>query len=258
MATRTGRVLRALADTGPRGPEPLALSPNGKWVYESRDDGVYRPNCTSKVSVATGRVRRTAICATALAFSRDARMLAYTRLASRGLVTLLVLRDTRTGWQRTLVASRTCAGCQGSPGFSLAWAPDDRHLAVATATTASLSGLQVLDTRVGDLRSAPAVTGCRSRLGPDCQRPAFDEAGRLIFVRNDSAVVRVNGRDQLTVLHRIPRRCPACSFITYADHGNAFIWASATARRQTVFAWRAGRVTRLFTSSPKYSPALAL
>jgi len=185
-----GRLLRWLVRSR-RSPLPVAVSPDGRWVYFyyqaalalCPDNGFSEP-VLWRVPVRGGRPRQAGLATTSIAFSPDGRMVARTSSKNCGRTVWIVVRNRRTGATRRIVLARN-APDSNNPIFSaqLSWAPDDRHLAVAVAPAAAINALFVINARrTTSISAAPPIRPC-ARENDECLDPGFDVRGRLTFLK---------------------------------------------------------------------------
>jgi hypothetical protein len=244
-SSATGRRIRGLSHT--TDDQVLALGDHGKALFLSDGDADQRRPCTRRVSLVSGASHALPICATGLAISSDGRMLAYTAVAHNGLTIALVIRDRATGRHRSVVLYRNCKGCNNAvEGAALAWAPDDRHLAVSIGYTAAIQSLQVLGAWHGTIAKTPATERCNGE-HTACEDPAYDSSGRLIFTRfgpqfGEVAEVRLSGH-KLRTLHRFSAHRYFGNPVVDSA-GNAFIWQNRTkqGRPAGTYVWVRGHV----------------
>jgi hypothetical protein len=192
FSSSDGRLLRWLV-RGAADPVPVAVSPDGRWLYYYDQGVLTRGRCPAtgftdpvlwKVPTGGGRPERAGLRTPSIAFSTDGRMVAYTASSDCGRVARIVVRDRRTGAIRRILLARN--DLSGQPTFSaqLSWAPDDAHLAVAVAPAAAINTLSVLNAR----RATSAITArqilpCPGTGGSGCLDPSFGAGGRLTFLK---------------------------------------------------------------------------
>jgi Tol biopolymer transport system component len=193
FSSSDGRLVRWLVRSKSQ-PTPVAISPDGAWVYYYFP--VAKPPCPTegfvepvlwRVRVSGGRPQRTDIRTTNLAFSPDGKMVAYTSERSCGRTLLIVVRDQRTGATRQIIAAHNDLSGNGViSDAQLSWAPDDVHLAVATIAAAAINTLVVVDARrATDITLTQPIAPCTSTppsVQVGCLTPSFDVHGRLTFL----------------------------------------------------------------------------
>jgi hypothetical protein len=193
FSAANGRLLHWLV-RGKTAPVPVAVSPQGTWAYfyypttpgpRCPRDGFVEP-VLWRVRVAGGRPQRTQFRTTDLAFSPDGKMTAYTSTRKCGQTLLIVVRNQRTGATRRIVAVHNDLSGNG-PVFlaQLSWAPDDVHLAVATAPAAAINSLDVINAlRATNITRAQPIPPCTAAGSAQvgCLDPGFSRPGSLTFL----------------------------------------------------------------------------
>ena len=176
-----------------RGPLPIAISPDGRWVYYYNSLTLPLGGCPKtgfaeptlwRVRASGGRPQRTGLRTTNIAFSPDGRMAAHASVRHCGRIMLAVVMDRRTGAVRTIVLDHN-APTASAPDFFplLSWAPDDKHLAVGLSRTPVLSFVYLVNARrATSILNLPPIRPCAER-NTVCLDPAFDIRGRLTLLR---------------------------------------------------------------------------
>jgi hypothetical protein len=112
FSSANGRLVRRLVRIS-QSPVPVAVSPDGRRVYFYYQDAV--PNCPSNgftepapwwVPARGGQARRAGVQTTAITFSPDGRMEAFSSTSRCGRVIRIVVRNLRTGATRRIIAWR--------------------------------------------------------------------------------------------------------------------------------------------------------
>lgn len=242
-STSSGRLVERVPESAD---DTIALDGSGTSVYTS--SSISKQPCSTKVNLVTGHVHKLSFCATDLAVSADDRMLAYTAIRDHRR-TVLVIRDRRNGRHHSSLVYRNCRGCNNAVlGEQLAWAPDDRHLAVNFGSTAALQALHVYPVHHARLGRPALVANCDGRQ-ESCTDPAYDRRGRLLYTQIGGAEtspceVRWAHRHR-HVLHTFGRYIET----VLVDHaGDAFMWKSGNVhgRRLRTHVWTRHRVYRVF------------
>jgi hypothetical protein len=247
-------------------PMLVAVGPGGTWVYYYYP-AAPRPSCPAagftepqlwRVRAAGGRPQRTDIKTTNLAFSPDGKMMAYTAERKCGQTLLIVVRNLRTGSTRRIVAARNDLSGNGViSAAELSWAPDDVHLAVATAAAAAINSLVVVNARTatGITRTRPITPCTSSAAGTQvgCLNPGFDVHGRLTFLnwletaaKSGEWVVRWQHRHAVR-LFRLSRATAFSAGIAVDRSGNAILLEGYG--RADIWRWSNGSLKLIRRSS---------
>lgn len=185
-----GRLVRWLVRSS-QSPVPAAVSPDGQRVYFYYQDAV--PNCPRNgftepalwwVPARGGRAKRAGVRTTAITFSPDGQMEAFSSTSRCGRVIRIVVRNLRTGARRRIIVWRNTVTTR-EPVFTpqLSWAPDDRHLAVSVSPAPAISSVAVVNAlRATDVIQARPIAPCVG-LSNVCLDPGFDIRGRLTFLK---------------------------------------------------------------------------
>jgi hypothetical protein len=268
FSSATGQLLRQL--TGPpAGASDLVLSVRGGWVYFAawlRDgvlSGVWR------VPLAGGPARLVQAGAITYVLSPDGRMAASLVTADHGRTTEIAVTSLVTGHRSTIVMATSRPGYGMVGVTTLAWAPDDTHLAAEVVYAAFASDVMVFNARtarsIRDGRTVPCPGRCAAKF------PAYLRTGTLTYVTEQ---LSPNGTSPITLvswaggkLTRLvtmrdgPGPLPLLQGESTTPQGAA-IWVLQTqtragarlAWRSTIWRWPGGKPVRIRTLPPVTQP----